>query len=225
MNRNNNSFYKLAHCIKHTFWNEIKCVRVCDIVCFCFALAAIYQTAVSNGVCNGIIPRFSEEEVKMFKDLSISFLSGYVLWLLTTYYPYSYNRSLQRKYVHSDLNTAYVLLLGLIKKYNQRPNPQNENLRDCVFKDVNHVEKVLQSALSHANIELITDEINQGKLYNTLKTIKLNNLSILRKKEIVLYDKFLKYIGLLSFSKNEEQSRCYITSAIVNLYKLLKLCI
>lgn len=192
-------------------------------LCFLLAISSIWQIAIKLELADGVLPFFSERQIDLFYNISISYLAGYILWLLTTFLP-SYNfRAVQKGKLKGKIKNSFVLLLGLINKHRLC----DEALLDIpsIFEDydIEDYKIKVQNALNKTDINGIINELRQGRFLPTLKQIEEDNLILLSKTELKVFDSLIKNLTLLYMSSKSDCLNKYLTGVMVDLFQMHKI--
>lgn len=190
------------------------------IICWLGAFLSFYQILISGNVAEGLINIFNLNWLDIFKNISIGYLSGFFLWLFSSYLPIKNRHNLIRRKMKKELNIIYKEIWHLINKYSL--DGKKIYWRPLIWLSVKYpnLKNPLPFILQRTNCINVVQELNESDISEKWVELKLYYNGIFSLKEERLIEYCSNSIRKLSKPLNHTLQRENLANFIFNLYQL-----
>ena len=190
------------------------------IICWFGAILSFYQILISGEVIRGLINIFNFKWLDIFKNISIGYLSGFFLWLFSSYLPIKSRHNILRLKMKKELALIYKEIWDLVNKYSL--DGEKIYWRPMTWLGIKYpnIRNPLPFILLKTNYTKVIQELNESDLEKKWLELKLYYNGIFSHKEEIIITNCSNSIRNISKLINPNQLRENLASLVFNLYQL-----
>lgn len=216
----------LATCLYKTRWflnyvfNElVGLILSWSNVCHIVGLISLWQLLVKSNILPGLIPIQNKELIDLIDDLSIGFLAGYFLWLLSVYVPTSKSYKFQLKRMRDEIEEVYNNVWDIINNNSKNGKISWRPLGWLSYRFPNF-DKTLEVILLKSSSLDVKQTLIKNNFINRIRSIESTYAVLMNKRQLQLFQEIKGSLKSLNNSNDYKSINHNLSEFIISLYKL-----